>query len=210
MAILQTHMGPPALLQMPPHTPAPLPLLLTPLWTAQAVTPPSTIRCGVCKSAINVMGRTHLIVVKCGVCNEVTSIKEAPAGKRFVRCLCNGLLVCNVSCQRIVCPRLSCQRIINLDMGQESGSAGSNSPEAQHRAQVRLLCANCNSIFLRSAIPRTAFGICPHCRTLHCGNMGVWPGKQDDLTLLGLYGCFDSLSPGDNYLLLFEESPTPT
>lgn len=121
------------------------------------------ISCRVCQSAINVEGKTHQHVVKCVICNEATPIKNAPAGKKYVRCPCNCLLICKVTSQRIACPRLYCKRVMNLGLVPAAGS-GSGSPEPQQLAGVRVVCGHCRNAFLWTDFSDRTLARCPHCR----------------------------------------------
>ncbi|XP_033025508.1 type 1 phosphatidylinositol 4,5-bisphosphate 4-phosphatase [Lacerta agilis] len=117
------------------------------------------ITCRVCQSPINVEGKMHQHVVKCSVCNEATPIKNAPPGKKYVRCPCNCLLICKVTSQRIACPRIYCKRIINLGPVHP----GPLSPEPQP-VGVRVNCGHCKNNFLWTEFTDRTLARCPHCR----------------------------------------------
>lgn len=69
-------------------------------------------------------------------------IKNAPPGKKYVRCPCNCLLICKSSSQRIACPRPNCKRIINL------APSPITPPVLSMPGMCRVCCAHCHDTFL--------------------------------------------------------------
>ncbi|XP_076370754.1 type 1 phosphatidylinositol 4,5-bisphosphate 4-phosphatase-like [Tachypleus tridentatus] len=128
----------------PPYTPSP-----------QSGVP--MVTCRVCKSMIDISGKKEQHVVKCNNCNEATPIKNAPPGKKYVRCPCNCLLICKATSQRIACPRQNCKKIINLAQSPVTP------PSSHVPGMCRIACGHCQRIFLFNTL-NNALARCPHCR----------------------------------------------
>lgn len=116
-----------------------------------------TVTCRVCQSAIDISGKRDQHVVKCNQCNEATPIRNPPAGKKYVRCPCNCLLICKSSSQRIACPRPDCKRIINLSPSPVTP------PLPQQPGLCKVNCVHCADTFLFNTL-KNALARCPHCR----------------------------------------------
>nr|XP_014352442.1 PREDICTED: type 1 phosphatidylinositol 4,5-bisphosphate 4-phosphatase [Latimeria chalumnae] len=97
------------------------------------------ITCRVCQSLINVEGKMHQHVVKCGVCNEATVFKE-----------------CSKKLGGVV---RSFKRIINLGPVH----AGPLSPDPQP-VGARVICGHCRNTFLWAEFTDRTLARCPHCR----------------------------------------------
>lgn len=100
------------------------------------------VTCRVCQGMIDITNKRDQHVVKCPRCMEATPIRNAPPGKKYVRCPCNCLLICKTSSQRIACPRTTCKRIINL------APSPVTPPIPTVPGMCRVTCGHCSDTFL--------------------------------------------------------------
>lgn len=77
-------------------------------------------------------------------------IRNAPPGKKYVRCPCNCLLICKSSSQRVACPRPNCKRIINL------APSPVTPPVPTMPGMCRVTCGHCHDTFLVSRLMLSA------------------------------------------------------
>ncbi len=71
---------------------------LPPNYSAVTGDTPS-VTCRVCQTNIDISGKRDQHVVKCNFCGEATPIRNAPQGRKYVRCPCNCLLICKNTSQ---------------------------------------------------------------------------------------------------------------
>lgn len=114
------------------------------------------VTCRVCQAMIDISWKREQHVVKCLQCNEATPIRNAPPGKKYVRCPCNCLLICKSSSQRVACPRPNCKRIINL-------APSPVTPPVSMPGMCRITCGHCRDTFVFNTLTN-ALARCPHCR----------------------------------------------
>ena len=120
------------------------------------------INCRVCHALLHVEGRLHLHVIKCHACGEATPIRPAPPMKKYVRCPCNCLLICKITSQRIICPRVNCKRVISL---MPVPTTFNRLVDEQNSPSSTIICAYCNYSFL-SVKTLKSFQRCPNCSRL--------------------------------------------
>ncbi|GMT18034.1 hypothetical protein PFISCL1PPCAC_9331, partial [Pristionchus fissidentatus] len=79
-----------------------------------------SVNCEACMSVIQVGDRGMQYCVKCAMCKELTPIRPAPPGKKFIRCKCKCLVlyVYEEHCTLLICPRLSCRGLMATETAQ--------------------------------------------------------------------------------------------
>lgn len=135
------------------------------------------VTCRVCQALIDISWKKEQHVVKCSHCNEATPIRNAPPGKKYVRCPCNCLLICKSSSQRVACPRPNCKRIINL------APSPVTPPLLSMPGMCRVTCGHCHDTFLFDTL-KNNLARCPHCRKV--SSVGVeYCRKRRNLLFMG-------------------------
>lgn len=137
------------------------------------------VTCRVCQALIDISWKKEQHVVKCSQCHEATPIRNAPPGKKYVRCPCNCLLICKSSSQRVACPRPNCKRIINL------APSPVTPPLLSMPGMCRVTCGHCHDTFLFDTL-KNNLARCPHCRKVSSVGADFCRKRRNLLFLGGL------------------------
>lgn len=117
------------------------------------------VKCRVCKAVIDISNSGSNYVVKCGNCGEATPIRQAPQGRKYVRCTCKCLLIHKATSRTVCCPRPNCKRVLEVAAplpsvpGSISGIPG----------MCSVNCAHCHDSFYFNILKKS-LARCPHCR----------------------------------------------
>jgi len=120
------------------------------------------VTCRVCRNIVDISQKKEQHVVKCNSCNEATPIRNAPPGRKYIRCPCNCLLICKSTSQRIACPRPNCKRIISLAPVSPPTPSPVVQPNVPGISRARVTCGHCSDTFHFNTLSNV-LAKCPHC-----------------------------------------------
>eukprot|EP00731_Ephydatia_muelleri_P021222 Em0013g949a len=102
-----------------------------------------SIGCHVCQKINNVKVGPSSTILICSQCKEITPLAPPPAGRQYVRCQCNTLLMCTLSAYEAVCPNDTCKALVRL---QVPPGAMATPCETAELAVVSVQCQVCEKI----------------------------------------------------------------
>ncbi|KAL5470795.1 hypothetical protein EMCRGX_G028815 [Ephydatia muelleri] len=119
-----------------------------------------SIGCHVCQKINNVKVGPSSTILICSQCKEITPLAPPPAGRQYVRCQCNTLLMCTLSAYEAVCPNDTCKTLVRL---QVPPGVIATPRETAELAVVSVQCQVCEKILRIRRETTITVALCSTC-----------------------------------------------